>query len=70
MNVRWSRWASPFIAVLALASSAVGIVNRFTYDDRYIIELNPVMRSLAWLVARVLNDRTGRKTGAATAIVR
>ena len=46
MNVRWSRWASPFIAVLALASSAVGIVNRFTYDDRYIIELNPVMRSL------------------------
>ena len=46
MNVRWSRWATPFIAVLALASSAVGIVNRFTYDDRYIIQLNPVMRSL------------------------
>ena len=39
-------WAAPLIAVLALASSAVGIVNRFTYDDRYIIELNPVMRSL------------------------
>jgi hypothetical protein len=35
--------------MLALASSAVGIVNRFTYDDRYIIELNPIMRSLhAW----------------------
>jgi hypothetical protein len=46
MNVRWPRWASPFIAALALASSGVGIVNRFTYDDRYIIELNPVMRSL------------------------
>ena len=46
MNARWPRWASPFIAVLALASSAVGIVNRFTYDDRYIIELNPIMRSL------------------------
>ena len=23
-----------------------GIVNRFTYDDRYIIELNPAMRTL------------------------
>ena len=46
MNVRWSRWASPLIAVLAFASSAVGIVNRFTYDDRYIIELNPLMRGL------------------------
>jgi hypothetical protein len=46
MNLRWSRRARPFIAVLALASSAVGIVNRFTYDDRYIIELNPLMRGL------------------------
>jgi hypothetical protein len=37
------------ISVLALASSAVGIVNGFTYDDRFIIERNPVMKSLhAW----------------------
>ena len=46
MSDRWSRWATPLIALLALASSAVGIVNRFTYDDRYIIELNPAMRTL------------------------
>jgi hypothetical protein len=35
--------------VLALLSSGVGIANQFTYDDRYIIELNPAMHSLhAW----------------------
>jgi hypothetical protein len=37
---------TPAIALLALASSAIGIVNWFTYDDRYIIELNPAMHSL------------------------
>jgi protein O-mannosyl-transferase len=46
MSVRWQRWAAPMIALLALASSAVGIVNGFAYDDRYVIQLNPVMRSL------------------------
>ena len=43
---RSSRWAAPAIALLALASSAIGIVNQFTYDDRYIIEKNPVMHDL------------------------
>ena len=37
---------SAVIAALAVAASAVSIVNRFTYDDRYIIELNPLMRGL------------------------
>lgn len=38
----------PFsIALLALASSAIGIVNGFTYDDRYIVEKNPTMHDLA-----------------------
>jgi hypothetical protein len=37
------------VAILALVSSIVGIVNRFTYDDRYIVELNPLMRAAhAW----------------------
>jgi protein O-mannosyl-transferase len=49
MSARRS-WALTFsIAVLAMASSALGILNRFTYDDRYIVELNPLMRTLhAW----------------------
>ena len=37
------RYAGLAIALLALASSAAGIVNWFTYDDRYVIELNPTM---------------------------
>jgi hypothetical protein len=41
-----TRLAAPFVALLALAASLGSIVNEFTYDDRYIIELNPVMRSL------------------------
>lgn len=49
MSIRWPRWANPTIALLALASSVVGIVNWFTYDDRYIIELNPATHNLhAW----------------------
>jgi hypothetical protein len=40
---RWGTWA---IAALALASSAVGASNWFTYDDRYVVELNPIMHSL------------------------
>ena len=47
MTTRGVRWPAAAIALLALASSATSIVNQFTYDDRYIIELNPVMRSLA-----------------------
>ncbi|MEO6879190.1 MAG: glycosyltransferase family 39 protein, partial [Gemmatimonadaceae bacterium] len=46
MNERWRRWMVPAIALLALASSAIGITNWFTYDDRYIIELNPAAHSL------------------------
>ena len=47
MSERTSRWAAPAVALLALASSIVGLVNQFTYDDRYIVELNPVVHSLA-----------------------
>jgi hypothetical protein len=39
----WRTWA---IAALALASSAIGARNWFTYDDRYVVELNPIMHSL------------------------
>lgn len=50
MNARvWSRLPAAVIALLALASSANGIVNQFTYDDRYIIEQNERMRTLARL---------------------
>ncbi|MEP6494120.1 MAG: tetratricopeptide repeat protein [bacterium] len=49
MSIRWNRWAGPTVVLLALASSAIGIVNWFTYDDRYIVELNPATRNLhAW----------------------
>lgn len=43
---RLPRWRSWLVALLALASSVVGIKNWFTFDDRYIVELNPVMRHL------------------------
>ena len=46
MSDRLSRFAAPLVAALALAASLTSIVNQFTYDDRYIIELNPVMRSM------------------------
>jgi protein O-mannosyl-transferase len=44
---RSARVATPVVALLAIAASITGIVNQFTYDDRYIIELNPLMKSLA-----------------------
>jgi len=44
------RWPTPLaaltVACLAIASSAIGIANRFTYDDRYVIELNPFARTM------------------------
>ena len=46
MSRRWRQFRMPAIALLALASSAVGVVNSFTYDDRYIIQLNPVVKTL------------------------
>ena len=36
--------ASIAVALLAIASSIIGIVNHFTYDDRYIVELNRFVR--------------------------
>ena len=44
---RLARWAPFTIAILAIASSINGITNRFTYDDRYIVELNPAMKDIA-----------------------
>ncbi|HEX4682277.1 MAG TPA: hypothetical protein VH277_06200 [Gemmatimonadaceae bacterium] len=41
-----SRRSALAIALLAVASSLVGIVNRFTYDDRYIVELNPFVHGM------------------------
>lgn len=34
------------IALLAIASSIIGIVNTFTYDDRYIVQMNPFAQGL------------------------
>ena len=51
MTERSFRWRLPEIAIalLALASSGIGIVNRFAYDDRYVVEQNAVVHSLhAW----------------------
>ena len=46
------RWPAPIVALLAIAASLVGVLNGFTYDDRYVIELNPFARTLHqwWLV--------------------
>jgi 4-amino-4-deoxy-L-arabinose transferase-like glycosyltransferase len=46
MSERWRQLRTPAIALLALVSSAAGVVNAFTYDDRYIIQLNPAMKTL------------------------
>ena len=47
MSERTWRWAAPSVALLALAASIAGIANGFTYDDRYIVEMNPTMKGLA-----------------------
>ena len=47
MTGRLTRWAPLSVAVLALVASAIGIRNGFTYDDRYIVQLNPAMHDLA-----------------------
>ncbi len=44
---RWPRWAPLAVALLAIAASINGIVNGFTYDDHYIVELNKVVHDLA-----------------------
>jgi len=47
MTNRGRHWAPLTIAVFALASSAVGILNGFTYDDRFVVEKNSTMHDLA-----------------------
>lgn len=47
MKERLARWAPLSVALLALISSISGIRNGFTYDDRYIVEMNPAMHDLA-----------------------
>jgi protein O-mannosyl-transferase len=51
MRERWDRWhvSEVTLALLALVASGVGVVNRFAYDDVYVIERNPLVHSLhAW----------------------
>jgi hypothetical protein len=40
------RVAAPSVALLAIASSAIGVLNGFTYDDVYVVEQNPLMKYL------------------------
>jgi len=49
------RAAAPSLVLLALASSAIGLVNGFTYDDVYVVEQNPLMKYLHgwWHVFRL-----------------
>ena len=49
------RAAAPSVVLLALASSAIGILNGFTYDDVYVVEQNPLMKYLHgwWHVFRL-----------------
>jgi len=49
------RAAAPSVVLLALVSSAIGLVNGFTYDDVYVVEQNPLMRYLHgwWHVFRL-----------------
>jgi protein O-mannosyl-transferase len=42
---RWW-WDTAAIALLAIASSAIGVLNNFAYDDRYIVEQNPTTLDL------------------------
>ena len=40
-----SRLAAPSVALLSIAASIIGIVNEFTYDDRFIVATNAMVRS-------------------------
>jgi hypothetical protein len=55
MSALLRRAAVPSIALLALVSSAIGIVNGFAYDDVYVVEQNPLMKYLHgwWHVFRL-----------------
>ena len=46
MMERWRRFAGPSVALFAVLSSAIGLVNQYTYDDRYIIQLEPSTHTL------------------------
>lgn len=46
MMERWRGLAGPSVALFAILSSAIGIVNQYTYDDRYIIQLEPSTHTL------------------------
>ncbi|HEU4614770.1 MAG TPA: hypothetical protein VFS15_21910 [Kofleriaceae bacterium] len=46
MSERWRRLAAPSVALLALLGSVIGIVNKFAYDDHYIIELSSTVHAL------------------------
>ena len=47
VNERLARWTTPSIIALALGSSIVGIANKFTYDDRFIVQWNPFVHRLS-----------------------
>jgi protein O-mannosyl-transferase len=47
VNERPAHWTTPSIVALAVASSIVGIVNAFTYDDRFIVQWNPFVHRLS-----------------------
>ena len=46
MSERWRRMAAPSVVLLAILSSMIGIVNKFTYDDHYIIEVSAAVHTL------------------------
>ena len=46
MSERSRRFAAPSVVLLAMLSSAIGIVNKFAYDDHYIIELGAPVHTL------------------------
>lgn len=47
MSERVRRWGPLLVALLAIAASIAGVRNGFTYDDKYIVELNPRTHDLA-----------------------
>lgn len=46
MSERWRRLAALSVVLLAILSSAIGIVNKFAYDDVDIVQVNPAVHSL------------------------
>ena len=46
MIERWRRLAAPSVVILAILSSAIGIANKFAYDDVDIVELNSAVHTL------------------------